>query len=299
MKAMILAAGFGTRLMPLTSNIPKPLVPVGNIPVIDRLIRYLKSHGIRKIIVNAHHHHQQLADHLTGEKSYGVDIEVRVEPRILGTGGGIENTRDFWDAEPFVVVNGDIITDLDLGSVIEKHLKFGNLSTLVLHDYPPFNQIRIDNHLNLIDISAGNQPGRFAFTGIHVMDPKILDHIPPRRYSDIIDCYRYLIKAGEPVRACLVHGHYWRDIGSIKSYVLANKAYTNETPFLMAPGCRMHDSAGLKDWAVIGKNVQMEENVEIRRSILWNDARIKSGVKVVDSIVTSKEVKRDLIGEVY
>ncbi len=300
MKAMILAAGLGTRLRPLTSKKPKPLVPIGNRPIIDRLIQYLKGYGIREIIVNAHHHHQQVVEHLDQGRPFDIDIEVRVEPEILGTGGGIKNTEDFWDSNPFIVINGDILTDVDLSKAVEEHRKNRNLVTLILHDCKPFNQVRIDNHLNIIDIAAEDRTGRLAFTGIHIIEPEILNDMPQGGPSNIIDCYRGLIKSGKPIRAHLSNGHYWRDIGTIASYVLANKESLHENSFLLAPDCRVHSSAELEQWAIIGENALLEKDVEIRRSILWNDVKVRRGTKIVDSVVTAdKEVAHDLTDAVY
>jgi NDP-sugar pyrophosphorylase family protein len=299
MKAMILAAGLGTRLRPLTSDRPKALVPVGNKPIIDRLIQYLKGHHISEIVVNAHHHPQQVVKHLDGGKPFGIDIDVRVEPDILGTGGGIKNTEDFLDADPFFVINGDILTNIDLGQAFEAHRKYGNLATLILHSYRPFNYVRIDNDLNITDITSESYPARLAFTGIHIIEPELLNYIPSGVFSNIIDCYRELIKSGKPIRAHLSKGHYWRDIGTVSSYVLANRESLQGDSFLIAPDCRIHESARLRDWAVIGEKAYLEKNIEIRGSILWKNVRIKSETKIIDSIVTSfKEVKNDLIGNI-
>ena len=112
MKAMILAAGLGTRLHLLTEKRPKALMPVVNIPIICRIIEHLKGHGISRIVVNAHHHYRQLIDYLDGGRPFGLEIDVRVEPELLGTGGGIKNTSDFWDNDPFFIINGDILTDI-------------------------------------------------------------------------------------------------------------------------------------------------------------------------------------------
>ena len=296
---MILAAGLGTRLRPLTSNRPKALVPIGNKPIIDRLIRYLKVHHISEVVVNAHHHPQQVVKHLSGGKPFGIDIDVRIEPEILGTGGGIKNTEDFWDADPFCVINGDILTNIDLGEAFKVHRENGSLATLILHSYRPFNQVQIDNHLNITDIASENHTGRLAFTGIHIIEPGLLDYIPSGAFSNIIDCYRELIRSGKPIRAHLSKGHYWRDIGTLNSYVIANKESLKENSFLIAPGCRIHRSAKLKDWVIIGKKSSLEKDVEIRGSILWENVTIKSGTKIVDSIVSSfKEVEHDLIGNI-
>jgi NDP-sugar pyrophosphorylase family protein len=299
MKGMILAAGLGTRLRPLTLDRPKALMPVGNRPMIDRVIEYLKRYNTAELIVNAHHHQEQLVAHLDEGRPFGLNIRVKVEPEILGTGGGIKNTEGFWDDKPFVVINGDILTDIDLNRAYEAHQKEGNLITLILHDCEPFNQILINERLDIMDIAPKACPGRLAFTGIHIIEPEILSRIPKDRFYNIIDCYRELISQGGPIRAFVSKGHYWRDVGTIESYLLANKEVLQENQILSGPGCRIHDSATLKEWVVIGKDTNLEEGVEIRRSVLWERVKVKKGLRVIDSIVTSsKEVREDLVGKI-
>lgn len=298
MKAMILAAGLGIRLRPLTSKRPKALVPVGNRPVIDRVIEYLKGHGITQIVVNAHHHSQQIIRHLYGGGPFGVRIDVRVEKEILGTGGGIKNVSDFWDDAPFVVINGDILTDIDLGKAYEMHCERQNLATLILHEYEPFNQIQVDEAMNITEIAPKGHRGRLAFTGIHIMEPELLSHLPEGVPSSIIDCYRRLITLGRPIRACISAGHYWRDIGSTPSYLLANKEAIRGDPFHLGPNCRVHSSTRLNDWAVIGEETHLEEGVEVTRSVLWERVEVRKGVRVIDSVITaSTEVTSDQIGK--
>jgi len=299
MKAMILAAGFGTRLHPLTEMKPKALMPVANKPILARNIEYLISHGITEIIVNAHHHHQQIVDYLRDDSSFGLNIEVKVEPEILGTGGGIKNTEDFWDKEPFLVINSDILTDINLAAVYQVHQTSGALVTLVLHDCEPFNQIQVDDRWNITDIAKGNLPDRLAFTGIHVINPEILSHIPRGLFSDIIECYRQLIRLGKSIRACLVKGHYWRDIGSIETYLQANRELAGNS-FVIGPGCSVESSVKLIDWGVIGENSHLHKNAEVQRSVLWEGAIVKESIKVVDAVVTSgRAVDRDLHGEIF
>ncbi len=295
MKAMILAAGYGTRLRPLTDKRPKVLMPVGNKPIIAIVIEYLKSHGVSDIVVNAHHLHEQLTAYLDHGRPFGLDIQCRVEPDILGTGGGIKNTEGFWDDEPFMVVNGDILTDIDLSQAFAEHRRSGALVTLALHDYEPFNQVQVDTLGNITDIARKSSSGRLAFTGIHVINPEVLSFITPGVFSDIIACYQELIQSGKKVRALVVKIPYWRDIGTIGSYMEANRESARDR-FVIGPGCRLAPSAALQDWAVVGDRCLLERGVVLRRSILWEDVKIKAGIRIVDSIVTSgKEVNEDVI----
>jgi mannose-1-phosphate guanylyltransferase len=298
MKAMILAAGLGTRLRPLTGMKPKVLMPVANRPIIARVIDYLKTHGFSRLVVNAHHHHPQLVNYLDNGRPFGLAIDVRVEPEILGTGGGIKNTSDFWDDEPFAVINGDILTDIDLTRAYEDHLKSGALATLVVHDCEPFNQIEIDENGNVSDIARKNLSGRLAFTGIHIISPELLSHIPDRVFYDIIVCYQKLIASGRAIRAFVSRNHYWRDIGTVQSYMDANRELSDKA-ILLGPGCRIDPSVTFKDWAVVGENSVIGPHVEIARSVLWESAAVQEGVRIIDSIVTSsKPVQSDLIGEI-
>ncbi len=295
MKAMILAAGYGTRLRPLTNKKPKALMPVVNRPIISKNIEYLKEFGVNEIVVNAHHHARQIVDFVDGGRPFGLKIDVRLEPEILGTGGGIKNAEDFWDQGPFIVMNSDILTDIDLGPVCKQHRKSKALATLVLHDCEPYNQIQIDHRSAVVDIARRRSSGRLAFTGIHVIEPRLLTHIPSGGFSDIIDCYQDLIRAGALIGAYRAEGHYWHDIGTVARYVDVNREFLGQAT-VTGPGCQVDPTARLAEWAVVGPDNRLEQDAEIRRSILWENVRVHAGVKVVDSIVTSnQEVRRDLI----
>ena len=302
MKAMILAAGLGTRLRPLTNEKPKALVPIVNKPIILRTIEYLKRHGVTRIVVNAHHHFEQILNYFDAYKPSGVEIEVRVEPEILGTGGGIKNTLDFWDNEAFIVINSDILTDIDLNQAYKHHKVSGSIATLILHDYSPYNQILINEKGGIKDIQKKEEAGKLAFTGIHILDPTLLSHIPGSGFSDIIDCYNSLIRSGAFINSFISKGHYWRDIGNIDSYFKANKEILDmdKKSFAVGSNTQLATTSKLEGWAVIGDNVFLEENVKVERSILWDQIRVQKGVHIIDSIVTSfKEACEDLIGVTF
>jgi mannose-1-phosphate guanylyltransferase len=299
MKAMILAAGFGTRLRPLTDRMPKALMPVANRPILAWSMDYLRNYGVTDIIINTHHHHEQVVNYVRRHPPHGVGAETRVEPQILGTGGGIKNVEDFFDPEPFVVMNADILTDIDLEAALHDHRSSGALVTLVLHDCPLYNQIQVDRNRNITGIEKAAQPGRLAFTGIHIIDPPVLDKISAGVFSDIIDCYRTLIRDGKPVKAYVSRNHYWRDIGSITEYLEANRDFAAR-PFLIGSDCRIHPSVKLEDWVVIGNGCRIGEGVSIRRSVLWEQVNTKRGLSIMDSVISSgNTVYCDLKGKVF
>jgi len=302
MKAMILAAGLGTRLGPLTEERPKALMPIVNIPIIARNIEYLKTFGVQNIAVNTHHHYQQILDYLDRGRPFGIDIETKVEDEILGTGGGIKNYQDFFDSGSFIVINSDILTNIDLAMAYEHHKKTGNISTLILHNCNPFNRIRVDNRNQVIEITYKNSSDTLAFTGIHIMEPEILRYIPEKRYSNIIDCYRLLIQSGESLGAYISESHYWYDIGTLDGYISANKemlARLDKT-FYIESGSYLASSVMLQGWAVVGKKAYLGDRVKIQRSILWDNVTVKDNTRITDSVVTScKVVDTDLYKEIY
>ena len=299
---MILAAGLGTRLGPLTEERPKALMPIVNIPIIARNIEYLKTFGVQNIAVNTHHHYQQILDYLDCGRPFGIDIETKVEDEILGTGGGIKNYQDFFDSGSFIVINSDILTNIDLAMAYEHHKKTGNISTLILHNCNPFNRIRVDNRNQVIEITYKNSSDTLAFTGIHIMEPEILRYIPEKRYSNIIDCYRHLIQSGESLGAYISELHYWYDIGTLDGYISANKemlARLDKT-FYIESGSYLASSVMLQGWAVVGKKAYLGDRVKIQRSILWDNVTVKDNTRITDSVVTScKVVDTDLYKEIY
>jgi len=300
MKAMILAAGKGTRLMPLTRICPKVLMPIVNIPVIDRTIAYLRSYGVHEIIMNAYHLHRQIIDYLKYMNNSCSKIEIRIEKDILGTGGGIKNTEGFWGKEPFIVINGDVLTNIDLRKVYEFHKKENNLATMVLHDHPRYNQIEVDRYMNILSIRPSVPlENALAFTGIHIISPDALNYIPKNRKYDILECYKELINQKESVRGYLATGHRWIDIGTVQDYIGANFNFLPLNKKAIGPNCHIDLAAIEDDWVVIGKECFIEKGATVKRSVLWDNVVVKGGVKVIDSVVTSGViVKKDLYSSV-
>ena len=303
MKAMILAAGFGTRLRPLTDYKPKALMPIVNRPVIARCIDYLKLHGIECIAVNAHYQSQQLVDYLTNEDSFEVDIDVRIESELLGSGGGIKNFADFFNKDTFIVINGDVVTDIDLSKAIAHHKESGQIATLVLIDYTHLNNVLISESGKVLDFSPIRTDGRLAFASIHLMEPEILSFIPESGRTNIVnDVYRNMINSGITINSFISNEHIWYDIGNPESYIKANIEILklNDCPIVIGRDSAVDPSVKYKDWAIVGKSADIERGVEIERSILWDNVKVKQGIRIIDSIVTSnKRIERDLVNEIY
>jgi len=223
MKAMILAAGFGTRLRPYTQWTPKPLFTISGRPVLDIMIGRLLAAGCRAIVINTHHRHQQIASFLERQQ-YPVPVTARHEPQILGTGGALKNVSDFWDNDPLLVINSDIVTDIELAQVYQYHRRHRYPATLVLHDDPRYNCVSVDSS-GFIRSFNPEEPGYknrghriLAFTGIQVLSPEVLGYIPGQTFYSSIDAYRRMIADGRNIKAFIVRGHYWQDIGTPQSY---------------------------------------------------------------------------------
>ena len=220
MKSMILAAGMGTRLLPYTEKTPKPLFPVAGRPLLDITIRKLKHAGSTAIIINTHHLYQKIESFIK-KIEYGIPVYTRHEPVILGTGGGIKNVIDFFDDQPFMVVNSDIVTDIDLRKVYDYHLNHKYPVTLVLYDNHTFNSVSFNKNgfiTNFEKESSIPSSAMLTFTGIQVINPEVFDFIPDNVFSSIIDAYKKMISKGEKIKAFISEKDLWQDIGTPVSY---------------------------------------------------------------------------------
>jgi len=233
MKALLLAAGLGSRLLPHTSTIPKPLFTIGGRPLIDIHIEALRNAGCEAIILNTHHLSAQIEHHIR-TNSYPIPIHICHEPEILGTGGAIRNVEPFWDSRPFFVINSDIFSTIDLASVYRFHKKHSHPATLVLYDWPEVNTVCVNADDLIVGFDPQQSTGeqrRRTFTGIQVLDPKMLRYIPRGVFSSSIDAFRNMIKDGKKIKAYLADRFSWTDIGTPERYTdtayrqLASKAF--------------------------------------------------------------------------
>ncbi len=230
MKAMILAAGLGTRLRPLTNTTPKPLLPVAGTPLIVWNLLLLKRHGFQEVVINLHHLGAMIEQALGDGSRYGLRIVYSDEPMILGTGGGLKQAEPHFSGEPVLVLNGDTLVEIDLGALWAFHLQRKAAATLVLRKDPEavrWGLVEMNSDSRIVRITGRGksesgpiQPRMFA--GIHIFDPRLLREVPHGKESSIIDAYVGAIQRDEAVLG-YDHQGYWSDVGTPEHYAQAQQ----------------------------------------------------------------------------
>jgi len=227
MKAMILAAGYGTRLRPLTANIPKALVKVGGKTLLEWTIQKLKAVGVTSIVINLHHFAEKIETFLQENSNFDIQIELSRETEILGTGGGLIKATNFLQDVPwFIVHNVDVLSTVPLAELLEIHLKNQNLATLFMQfrntkRYLAFDQnnLLIGRYPRKKKAYPGLRSNRklLAFNGIHVISSEIFKYMQTPGYSSVIDYYLKCVALGKRIQACELPDIYWRDLGRLET----------------------------------------------------------------------------------
>ena len=292
MKAMILAAGLGTRLLPFTESTPKPLFTISGRPLLDIIIHSLQSAGCEAVIINTHHLYKNI-DSFLASQHYAIPVYTLYEPVILGPAGAIKNAAYFWDTQPFMVINSDIFTDIDLRKVYDFHLSHNHHATLVLHDCAEFNNVWVDKNDFITgfqgqgkEANAGHTR-KLTFTGIQVLDPEILELIPDRIFSGSVGVYRKLILSGKKIKAYISKKYYWKDIGTPERYTetvfdkMAPEAFKQAFPGCV---CKKIECSKLKG---DGSDRKWYRLTASGRSIVMVDHGIRkeTGISEIDSFV--------------
>jgi len=233
---MILAAGLGTRLRPLTDERPKALVEVAGHTLLEITLRRLREFGIQQVIVNVHHFSDMLVDYLKKNDNFGMQIAISREEGLLDTGGGLKNAAWFFfeDAnEPFLLHNVDVLSTIDLGRMVEFHRQHEALATLAVQDRETSRHLLFDEEQRLCGRRAGHQPPEIvrpsqstqalAFSGVHVISPRFLSLMSEEGVFSIITSYLRLAVQGERIMAFRADAYYWRDLGKPEILTLAEQ----------------------------------------------------------------------------
>lgn len=229
MKAMILAAGLGTRLRPLTNDRPKALVEVAGHTLLEITVARLRQFGVREIIINTHHFAPKMLEYLKAKNDFGMRVEISQEDLLLDTGGGLKKAAWFFledngAKEPFVLHNVDVISMIDLGRMIAFHKQNASLATVAVQERQTSRYLLFDGQMQLCGrrfvkeqkteiVRATGRRQELAFTGIHVISPRLLEMISEEGVFSIIESYLRLAGSGEKIAGFRADGDYWRDLG--------------------------------------------------------------------------------------
>ncbi len=301
--AIVLAAGYGTRLRPLTEIYPKPLLPVCNRPLLENILLNLKSAGVSRIAVNPHHLGEKISESVAAGE-FKNSVNIYPEPEILGTGGPLVNAKALLaDGRDFILHNGDILTDLDFGGLIAHHREADAIVTMVLIDGPE-NKVRISENGNIIDIldklgTTGPENEKLTYTGLSIYTPEIFNFLPEEPVScSIITAILEVVRRcpGRAAAYC-PDKIYWNDLGSPEQYFQAHedillhhklnppKMDTN-SPVISGDNCHIAPDAELTGFVSLGNNCRIENNATVNNCVLLPGSTITAGEYRKEEIIT-------------
>ena len=298
MRAIVLSAGYGTRLWPLTEDRTKPAIPILGKPLVGYVAEYLAGFGIDEIVVNLHHRPESVRRALGDGSRFGVKLHYVEEPVILGTSGALDNTRSFFQHETFVVVNGKIITDIDLNAALETHRKANAIATLVL--LPNTRRERFSvveteagrvTGFGRMPVADGGGDAPLMFTGIHILEPRIFDYVPRGVFSDtVIDVYPQAMAQGETIAAHVASGK-WRELSTLKRYLHISVELLKEEgkSFVMGANAVIASSATTSE-SIIWDNVEVGAGAHIHRAVLADNVTISANEVIENAVVVPRSL---------
>lgn len=300
---MILAAGVGSRLDPLTRQMPKPMVPIVNRPVIEHIIDKLKKHGFTEIMVNLHYLGDVIREGLGDGSRLGVKIHYAQEDQLWGDAGSVKRAEAFFRDETFLVVGGDDISDIDLSAVLEFHRARKALSTIALclvDDPSEYGIVLLDDDgriTRFLEKPKGEVFSKTANTGVYVFEPSVFGLIPAGvKFGFGHDVFPLILQRDQPFYGFVTEA-YWRDVGNLSVYrrtnfdALAGKVSLTpsgtRTPegALVGAGASVAPSATLDANTIVGDRCVIESHAVLRETILWPGAIVKAGTRLERCIV--------------
>ncbi len=268
------AAGRGERLRPITDHIPKPLMPVLGKPVLQHVLERVSTLSFNLIGINLHYKSRELSEWI-GRCPFNHEIDLFHEDEVLGTGGALKNAEGLLKQGPFLVHNSDVLSDIDLDSLVEHHRKSGNFITLAVHDFTKFNSLVLDKNGCLIKVDRKSSGKLMAYTGIAVYEPEFLKFLPAGR-SSVVDSWMTAIYEGHCIGTLDISGSCWSDIGTADSYaasVFHALRREGETVYIhpAVQGCEDIDYKG---------NVIIEEGCSFRGPVTLQNCIVLPGTRV-------------------
>jgi mannose-1-phosphate guanylyltransferase / phosphomannomutase len=315
MKAVIMAGGFGTRLRPLTMNIPKPMVPIVNIPIMHRIITLLKKNGITDIVALVYYQPDVIINYFKDGKDFGVNITYVKAEADFGTAGSVKNAENFIGEDEFLVISGDVLTDIDLSKAIEYHHDKKSKATIVITRVKnplPYGIVIVRDSGEIIRFlekpSWGEVFSDTINTGIYVLDPSVLEFIPYKQEFDFSkNLFPLLLEKKFPFYGYIAES-YWRDIGTLNDYLEAHldclaglveieiKGERIETPkgvIYVGENAEVADYERFEGVVVIGNNTRIGKKAKIINSVIGSFCEIEDECEIIDSVIWDRtRIKR-------
>jgi NDP-sugar pyrophosphorylase family protein len=300
-QAFVLGAGLGTRLRPLTEDLPKPLVPIFHKPLITFALDHLIDIGIDKIFINTHRLPELFTEAFPGNSYFGTSLSFVNEPVLLDTGGGIKNIETQLRREPFITYSGDVLTDIRLQPLIDEHFNRGNDVTLALRKTGLGSAIAVREN-RVIDISNRyGVPGEYDFANIAVWSPAVFARIPPKQKISFIPVLGDWIAQGGKIGGVVLEQGKWFNLGSRAEYFEVHRVISKEgwRPAQVKasdwwapihPSAIVDSSAQIRDGSVVGKDCQVGAGAILEDTILWPGSQIASKSELIGCIVRAQKI---------
>jgi mannose-1-phosphate guanylyltransferase len=323
MKAMLLAAGLGTRLRPLTYELPKPMVPILGRPVMEHILRLMVRHGFDDVVANLHYFPDLIRNRFGDGSGYGARLVYSYEPELMGTAGGVRNACDHFGGETFLIISGDALTDVDLTALWKTHKEKGGIATLALKqvdDTSQYGVVIVGEDGRIQGFQEKPDPAEalsnLGNCGIYVFEPEIFDYFPEREFVDwALDVFPRLLE--EDVS---FYGHeiqeYWNDVGSLEEYrqgnfdALEGKVRVDipgtdnghrlpadaeiEGPVFIGEGCEIAAGVRLTGPVVIGEGSTIGENSALRDTIVWPRTAVDPGTVLIGAVAGERPLAEKL-----
>jgi mannose-1-phosphate guanylyltransferase len=299
-QAFVLAAGLGTRLRLLTEELPKPLIPIFQKPLVTFALDHLIGVGVKRFVINTHRHPELFQNFFAARDYAGFPVTLVHEPDLLETGGSIKNAESHFGSEPFLTYSGDILTNVELQPLIDEHFRRGNDVTLSLRHTGLATAVALRDH-SVVDISNRyGVAGNFDFANIAVWNSAIFQRIPPRKKISFIPIIGNWIGQGAKIGGVVMNDGKWFNISSRGEYLEVHRTIlqenwrpdfvkTSEWPEHIASSAIIDSSAQLRGCTVVGQNCRVGADAILEDTILWPDAEIASQSRLETCIVRSRK----------
>lgn len=299
-QAFVLAAGLGTRLRPLTNDLPKPLIPIFQKPLITFALDHLIDAGVGRFVINTHKRAELFENSFHDNEYEGHSVTLVHEPELLETGGGIKNAERYFGNDPFLTYSGDILTDINLQALIDEHFRRGNDVTLALRNTNLASDVALRDH-RVVDIANHHgTPGNLDFANVAIWNPRIFQQIPPQKKVSFIPIVADWIGKGGKIGGLVMNDGKWFNIGSRDQYLDVHRTILREHwapqyikprgwPERVAKSAAVDPSAQVRGCSVVGENCQVGAGAVLEDTILWPGAQIASKGQLHGCIVRSQK----------